>query len=106
MNHRETYSNILLIKAAIIISQRKYLSLKKIKDGIYAWTQICHELNCSNLPINFKLLNEVLRLVNLTMSEILMQKWFDHMKPFMENETENRKKFEALAKQIFLKKKH
>lgn len=105
MNHRETYSNILLIKAAIIISQKKFLTLKKIREGVYAWNQICRQENCSNLPIDFELLNNALMLVNLTMSELLMKKWFELMKPYLECENENRKKFDTLVRQIFLRQK-
>ena len=41
MNHRETYSNILLIKAAIIISQKKFLTLKKIREYSNAGRSVC-----------------------------------------------------------------
>jgi glutamyl/glutaminyl-tRNA synthetase len=40
------------------------------------------------------------------MSEILMQKWFELMKPVMESENANRKKFEAMVKQIYIKSKN
>jgi hypothetical protein len=39
------------------------------------------------------------------MSEILMKRWFELMKPYMECENENRKEFEAAVKQIYLKQK-
>jgi L-rhamnose mutarotase len=38
----------------------------------------------------------------MTMSEIMMQKWFELMKPLMESENKNRKTFEAMVKEIYI----
>lgn len=39
------------------------------------------------------------------MSEILMKKWFIEMRPYLECENENRKKFDELVLQIYKKQK-
>ena len=63
-----------------MISKSKTLTLKQIKQGVYAWTLVCKELGCSNLPLDGKLLNQVLMLINLTMSETLIGQWIEKVK--------------------------
>lgn len=95
--------------------------------GMYAWTLICKELaklktqqiakadaesepkpqnifeappGCANLPLDEKILNKVLMLVNLTMSEPLIKKWIAKVRPQLECEMPERLQFEKTVKEI------
>jgi hypothetical protein len=62
----------------------KWASLKEIREAISAWTVISHEIGSLTLPIDSKILNQALMLVNRVMSEVIMMKWFQQVKPHLE----------------------
>ena len=117
-NSRETFSNVKLIKSAMILMKEKNVSNKLIRSGLYAWTLVCREMaknsdigeddsddkggkmnltapvSCTNLPLDEKILNRCLMLLNLTMSEALIRKWIKQVRPQLECENIERKKFE------------
>ena len=51
MNHRETYSNIMLITTAVTITRKSYLSIDEIRQGIIAYTLISRECKHEFLPM-------------------------------------------------------
>jgi hypothetical protein len=74
-NQSETFSNVQLIKATIHINQMKWASLKQVREAICAWTVISNDIGALTLPIDPKILNQALMLVNRVMSEVIMMKW-------------------------------
>jgi hypothetical protein len=58
-----------------MIWSKKIVPLKVIQSANYAWTLICKECDCSNLPLDEVILNQALMLLNLTMSEQLIKQW-------------------------------
>jgi hypothetical protein len=62
----------------------KWASLKEIREAISAWTVMSHEIGALTLPIDSKILNQALMLVNRVMSEVIMMKWFQQVKPHLE----------------------
>lgn len=92
----------------MIVWHRKIIPTKLVRQGMYAWTLICKELakikesemagldeerpdgedkkmaappGCANLPLDEKVLNKALMLLNLTMSENLIKIWIKKVKP-------------------------
>ena len=99
----------------MILMKEKNIENKLIRSGLYAWTLICREMakttadstgeediddkthaqvSCTHLPLDEKLLNRCLMLLNLTMSEALIRKWIKQVRPQLECENAERKKFE------------
>lgn len=101
--------------------KEKNIENKLIRSGLYAWTLICREMakntdmgeevvdekmnmqapvSCTHLPLDEKLLNRCLMLLNLTMSEALIRKWIKQVRPQLECENPERKKFERLLTEL------
>ena len=88
---RESVSNINLIKAALMIVQKKIIPLKMIRNTIYAWTLICRECESETLPLCSRVLNKVLMMLQLTQSEKLISQWILKVRPQLEIQKEERK---------------
>ena len=86
-----------------MISIRKTLPLKFVRSGLYAWSLVCKEIGCSNLPLDEKLLNRVLMLINLTMSENVIKQWIKKVRTHpsqLECDQPDRLTFETTVRDI------
>lgn len=84
VNHRETYANIRLIITAIIITRKMYLTTDEIRHGISAYTLISRECKSEFLPLFVEKIIKAFRLVNKTISEVVLKKWYEHCKSNLE----------------------
>lgn len=87
MNGRETYSNIKLITTALLLHKKNYLTSDDIRHGLLAFTLSARELKTEYLPIRYSAIVKCLRVLNKTMSEAVLQKWYDHCKGNLECHT-------------------
>eukprot|EP00347_Sterkiella_histriomuscorum_P008430 403345124 len=100
LNHRETIANVKLVTTSIIIYKKGLLSLKEISAGINAYSIVEKKLKSSNIPLKESLIQQILRLINRTMSEELIRSWIKKCRPQLECEKQDRKQFEKQVRQI------
>ncbi|CDW81298.1 UNKNOWN [Stylonychia lemnae] len=99
LNHRETYANIKLIITSVIITRRAYLSGDEIRQGIIAYTLISRECKSEWLPMYVEKIIKTFRMVNKTVSEVVLKKWFEHVRSNLECNMESRIQVEKEIKQ-------
>ena len=61
MNSRETYSNIKLITATLILIKKGYLSADEIRHALLAYTLTAREFQIEFLPLEYEKVNKALR---------------------------------------------
>lgn len=86
LNNRETVSNIKLIKMVIMLSFKKLLSFKIMREGINAFTLMERDLQQTNLPVDEDVIYKTLMLVGMTMSPNLIKMWLKRVRPHLECE--------------------
>lgn len=84
----------------MMIYSKKIIPLKLVRQTMYAWTLICKECDCSNLPLDPVVLNQALMLLNCTVSENLLKQWIKKVHPMLECEQPDRKKLELKVREI------
>jgi hypothetical protein len=65
VNSRETYSNIKLITAALILTKKGYLGADEIRHALLAYTLTAREGSCEFLPLEFSKVARALRVCML-----------------------------------------
>lgn len=84
LNHRETYANIKLIITSVIINRKGYLTGDEIRQGIIAYTLISRECKSEWLPMYVEKIIKTFRMVNKTISEVVLKKWYEHVRTNLE----------------------
>lgn len=83
-----------------MIYSRRIVGLKIIRSAVYALRLLCKELECTNIPLDPEILNRVLMMLNLTLSETLIKQWVKKIRSHLECENNDRKKFEITVNEI------
>jgi len=105
MNHRQTIENIKLIKASAILFHKGLLSMKEMRTGIKAFELMVFKLNddkeltVQNLPLQPKILNQTLRLINKTISLNLIEHWVKTLRSDLDCEDKDLRKLEEFIKE-------
>jgi len=99
VNNRETFCNIKLVSASLIIISKGFLSLDDIRAGLTAFTLISRETKSEFLPLFMEKIMKAFRLVNKTICETVLKKWYQANKSYLDCESENRMMVEKVYKQ-------
>eukprot|EP00347_Sterkiella_histriomuscorum_P021092 403335284 len=99
LNHRETYANIMLITTSVMITRKSYMTIDEIRHGLLAYTLISRECKNEWLPMYVEKIIKAFRMVNKTISEVILKKWFEHVRSNLECNQESRIYMEKEIKQ-------
>lgn len=89
----------MLITTSVTLTKKSYLSHDEIRQAIIAYTLISRECKEEWLPMYVEKIIKAFRIVNKTISEVVLQKWYEHVRSNLECHQENRVKLERDIKQ-------
>jgi hypothetical protein len=87
VNSRETYSNIKLVTSALLLLKKTYLTADEIRHGLLAFTLCARDHKTEFIPLRYAQIIKCLRVLNKTMSESVLEKWYDYCKGHLECHT-------------------
>jgi len=90
LNNRETFANIMLITTALIITKKGYLTVDEIRQGVMAYTLTARETKSEWLPFTTEKVLKAFRILNRTISEVVLKKWYDHVRTNLDCSQEQR----------------
>ncbi len=99
MNSRETYSNIRLVTTAMMIHRKGYLSSDEIRQGLLAYTLTARDCSREFLPLDHEKLVKAFRLLNKTLSQHVVDRWYQHCKGNLECHSSSRIYIEKTIKE-------
>lgn len=74
----------MLITSSIIITKKSYMTCDEIRHGLLAYTLISRECKSEWLPMYVEKIIKSFRMVNKTISEVVLKKWFEHVRTNLE----------------------
>lgn len=99
VSSRETIVNIKLIIAALIIRKHNFLSIDTIRHSLNAFELECRATKQDYLYLIDDKVHKCLRLINKSISEHVVKKWFEHVKTNLEWNKQDRRIFEKEQKE-------
>ena len=84
VSSRETVVNIKLITTALIIRKFNFLSVDTIRHALNAFELECRATKQDFLYLVDDRVHKALRLINKSISELIVKKWFEHVKTNLE----------------------
>ncbi len=78
------------------IVRNNYLTYCQIKDGLNAYDLVCKELKYDYLYLIEDKVYRTLRLLNLSISDIILKKWIKRVEGDLEWNTKDRRYFEKI----------
>ena len=84
----------------MVILKRNYLSIENIRHGLNAFALICREPPKQDyLMMEKSKIHRAMRLINLSISDNILNFWMDHVKSNIEWSKKERRRFEAEHKE-------
>lgn len=80
----------MLITTSVSILRRMLMTVDEIRHGILAYTLISRECKSEWLPMYVEKLQKAFRIVNKTISEVVLKRWFEHVRSNLECNQESR----------------
>lgn len=89
----------MLVTASVIITKKGYMTIDEIRHGVMAYTLISRECKSEWLPMYVEKILKAFRIVNKTISEVILNKWFEHVRTNLDCMQESRIHMEKNIKQ-------
>jgi hypothetical protein len=84
VSSRETVVNIKLVTTTLIIRKYNFLSVDTIRHALNAFELECKFTKQDYLYLIENRVHKALRLINKSISELVLKKWFEHVKTNLE----------------------
>jgi hypothetical protein len=89
----------MLLTTAMIITKKGYMTLDEIRQGVMAYTLTARETKSEWLLFTTDKILRAFRILNKTISEVILKKWYDHVKTNLDCSQEQRVHIEKEIKQ-------
>lgn len=84
-NARETYANVQLISASLILFCKNLLTFKQVSNAVTAFQLAAKETRLGErIPLDAKSINNALWLMNLSMGDTVIQAWLERVDHWLE----------------------